>query len=439
MNTTHKSICAKPAGEQREPAGSKRGRSNHAGSLRSPAGLLALFLVPTLALAGDWPQFLGPTRDGVSTETGLRWTWDDQGPPLLWAKPVGAGYSGPVSAGERLILFHRVGNQEIVECLNAANGQEQWRFSYRTEFEDDFRKGDGPRATPTITGQRVITYGADGWLHCLHLETGQKVWGRNVLRDCKAPPNFFGVGSSPVVDGKLVLVNVGGPNAGIIAFDLASGREVWKATSDGASYASPVVATVGGQRRAVFFTRAGVVLLRPEDGSVLFRQRWRARIDASVNAATPLVIDDLAFFSASYETGALLLRLHKDGADEVWSNDEAMSNHYNTCVYYQGNLYGFDGRQEKGPRFRCVELKTGKIHWTQERFGCGAMVLAGGHLVVLTESGQLLSVEATPTAYREKARARVLAQPPCRAQIALAQGRLYGRDQKKLACWDLRK
>lgn len=404
------------------------------------AGLTTLvyLLFPHLAWAGDWPQFLGPTRDGLSTETGLRLAWDDKGPPLVWDKAVGSGYSGPVITGERLILFHRLEDQEIVECLHAANGQKQWQFSYATAFEDDFRKGNGPRATPAIAGQRVITFGADGWLHCLKLDSGQKVWGRNLLRDYQVAANFFGVGSSPVVEGQLVLVNVGGPKAGIVAFDLESGREVWKATGDGASYASPVVATVEGQRRALFFTRTGVVMLKPDDGTILYSQRWRARIDASVNAATPLVRGNLAFFSASYETGALLLRLHKDGAKEVWSNDQSMSNHYNTCIYYQGYLYGFDGRQEAGPRFRCVELKTGQVSWSQERFGCGAMVLVQGHLVVLTERGQLLSVEATPTAYREKARAQMLANPPCRAQIALAQGRLYARDQKKLVCWDLR-
>ena len=180
------------------------------------------------------------------------------------------------------------------------------------------------------------------------------------------------------------------------------------------------------------------MVLDPANGKVRFEKRWRARIDASVNAATPLVVGDLAFFSASYETGALLLKLRPDGADEIWSGDDIMSNHYNTCVHHDGYLYGFDGRQESGPRLRCVDFKTGKVQWTRERFGCGSMILVQGHILMLTEEGSLILAEASPQAYREKARSRVFEGVPCRAQIALAEGRLFARDRGKLTCWDLK-
>jgi outer membrane protein assembly factor BamB len=391
------------------------------------------------ACAEDWPQFLGPRRDGTSTETGLLQAWPKDGPPVLWQKEVGEGFSGPVVAGDRLILFHRVENNEVVECLDAATGKPRWKFAYPTAYEDALGKGDGPRSTPVIAGQRVYTLGAEGALHCLDLESGKKLWARSTVKEYQVPPSYFGVGTTPLVEGGLVLVNVGGRNAGIVAFGAQTGKEVWKATADGASYASPVAATIDGVRHAIFFTRQGVVLLDPSDGAVRYQKRWRSRSDASVNAATPLVVGDLVFFSASYQTGALLLRLSKKGVGEVWSNDESMSNHYNTCVHHQGYLYGCDGRQETGARLRCVELKTGKVMWTKERFGCASLLLADGNLIALTERGELVLIEATPKDYREKARASVLNRPPCRAEIALANGRLYARDGERLVCWNLRK
>ncbi len=391
------------------------------------------------ALADDWPQIFGPHRNGSSAEKGLVQSWPKNGPPLLWQRTVGEGYSGPVVAGERVILFHRVGDEELVECLRADTGKTLWKSAQATNYEDMLGKGNGPRATPVIAGKHVVTIGADGWLQCLDLETGKRDWGRSITQDYQVPQSFFGVGSSPLVEGKLILVNVGGRDAGVVAFDLETGKEAWKLGRDGASYASPVACTVDGARHAVFFTRDGVVIADPERGIERYRQRWRARYDASVNAATPLVIGDQVFVSASYETGALLLRLTKNGAEEIWKNNDLMSNHYNTCAHADGHLYGFDGRQEAGASFRCVNLKQQKICWNQPRFGCGSIILAEGHLIVLTERGELVLAQASPKTYREKARAQVFAGGPYRAEIALAHGRLYARDQEKLACWNLKK
>jgi outer membrane protein assembly factor BamB len=412
--------------------------SNRPGVWRGLGACLCGILAATAATAADWPQFLGPRRDGVSPETGLVQSWTAKGPPRVWDFDVGEGYSAPAVKGDRLILFHRIGDREVVECLDSDTGKPRWKFAYATQYEDDFGKGNGPRATPLIAGNRVYALGADGWLHCLELETGKKVWARSIAQDYKVPRNFFGIGSSPVMEGELLLANVGGKGAGIVAFAGDSGREVWKATSDGASYASPVIATIDGQRQAIFFTREGIVLLDPSNGSTRFRMRWRARSEASVNATSPVVVNDLVFFSASYETGGILIRVRKEGVATVWQNDEALSSHYCNSVHHKGYLYGFDGRQEVGAYLRCVELATGKVMWTRKRFGCGAMVLADGNLIVLTERGDLVLVEATPTGYLEKARAHVMGNLPCRAHLALANGRLYGRDGAKLVCWDLR-
>jgi outer membrane protein assembly factor BamB len=400
---------------------------------------MVLFLSTGIASAADWPQFLGLRRDSVSTETGLRQSWPAEGPPVLWQRQVGEGFSAPVVQGDRLILFHRVGAEEVVECLDAGTGKERWKFAYATQYVDDFGKGNGPRATPLIAGNRVFTLGADGWLHCLDLNTGQKIWARSLLRDYAVPRSYFGIGSSPVLEGDLLLVNVGAKGAGIVAFARDTGREVWKATSDGASYASPVVATMDGQRQAIFFTREGIVLLDPASGAMRFHMRWRARIDASVNAASPVVVNELAFFSASYETGAILLRVRKEGVETVWKDEEVLSSHYSNIVHHNGYLYGCDGRQEVGAHLRCVHLATGKVKWTRERFGCGTLLLAEGHLIVLTERGDLVLVDASPASYRELARAHVFDSLPCRAHLALANGRLYGRDGRKLVCWNLHK
>ncbi len=413
-----------------------------------PRTFLTLFFLAcaSSANADDWPQFLGPHRDGISGETGIQ-AWGAAGPKEVWSREVGPGYAGPVIAGERVVLFHRVGDQEVVECLQAETGKPLWKSGYPTAFEDDFGKGNGPRATPVIFRDKVVTYGADGWLHAWDFATGKKVWGRDIVSEYKVPRSFFGVGSSPVVIGdKLVspggqgrvLVNVGGKDAGIVAFALDTGKELWKATSDGASYSSPILTLMNGATHAVFFTREGVVIVDVLTGQVRFQMRWRARIDASVNAATPLVLGDQLFFSTSYDTGALLLKLTQDGAVKLWDTDELMTNHYNTCIHKDGYLYGFHGRQESGPSFRCVELKTQKVNWERPRFGCGSMILAGDKLILLTERGELLLIEATPQAYRELARAQVFSATPCRAQIALANGKLYARDQKKLSCFEMR-
>ncbi len=401
------------------------------------AALLTGFLVIPLA-AADWPQLLGPNRDGRSPETGLRDGWAASGPPVVWEKPAGAGFSGPVVAGERLVFVHRLENVEVVACLDAATGKEQWHFDYPTAYVDDFGFDEGPRSTPVIAGERVYTLGAEGRLHCLDLRTGAKAWSRALATDYGVRKSYFGVGTSPVVEGDLLLVNVGGPNAGIVGLDRETGKEIWRATNHDASYSSPVVATLGGRRTGVFFTREGIVLLEPKTGRVTYQKHWRARINASVNAATPLVAGDVVFVSASYGTGAIALRARPDGVDELWKSDDVLSAHYSTGVIDRGFVYGFDGRQEEGARLRCIELQTGKVRWTQEGFGCGSVILADGKLILLSEKGELVLAEANPDAYKEKARAAVLGNP-VRSPIALADGRLYARDGKKLVCWNLRR
>lgn len=400
---------------------------------------LVVIIVVGSIRADDWPQFLGLRRDGVSSESGLLQSWTKDGPPRLWKRDIGAGYAGPVVQGDRLILFHRVGNEEKIDCLDPATGKNRWSFAYPCDYEDALGKGNGPRGTPTIAGGRVVCYGADGMLSCIDLTSGGKRWQRNLSADYKVPKSYFGVGTSPLVVDDRVLINVGGKDSGIVAFALDDGIELWRATRDAASYSSPILATIEQTPRAVFFTREGIVVLDPKTGTVVFQKRWRARYDASVNAATPLLLNgNLAFFSTSYETGAILIRLKKDGADVVWTDEDAMSNHYSTCVVQDGMLYGCDGRQESGARLRCIDPKGPKVMWTKERFGCATMVQVEKHLILLTEQGDLVLAEANPREYKERSRAKVLEETPVRAQPALANGILYARDSGNLVALDLR-
>ncbi|MCY3758476.1 MAG: PQQ-binding-like beta-propeller repeat protein, partial [Acidobacteria bacterium] len=248
---------------------------------------------------------------------------------------------------------------------------------------------------------------------------------------------FFGAACSPLVEDGRLFLNVGGRDqAGLVAFDARTGRVLWTATDDEASYSSPAMATLGGRRQVLFLTRTGLVSADPESGEVLFRFRWRARSRASVNAATPLSAGASIFLSSSYRTGAVQLRVKGTELETVWTSDESLSNHYSTSVIRGDHLFGFHGRQEYGQSLRCVALKTGRVLWSRDGVGAGTLSLAGDRLVVLKENGELLLVAASPQAFRLIAKARILA-PTVRAYPALADGRLFARNQKELVAVDL--
>lgn len=400
--------------------------------------LLAL-LVFLGVCAADWPQLMGPGRDGQTKETDLIDSWPAKGPPVVWQRDVGEGYASPAIAGGQLILFHRVADDDVVECLEAASGKEQWKFRYPTRYDDAYGKGNGPRSTPVIAGGKVFTLGAGGQLHCLDFATGKKLWSRMLHEDYRVKPSFFGVGTTPIVEGKLLLINVGGEGAGLVALGVETGKEKWKATEHDASYSSPIAAKADGVRQAFFFTREGLAAVDPETGKVRSSKRWRSRINASVNAAMPVLLgEDHLFLSSSYGTGAVVLKVKKDGVKEVWKNDSSLSCHFSTPVVVGEQLYGFEGRQEEGASLRCIDWKTGKVRWTEPGYGCGSLIAAGKKLFVLSESGDLVLLAANPDKHVEKARANVLGSP-CRAHLALADGLLYGRDGRKLVCWKVKK
>jgi outer membrane protein assembly factor BamB len=399
--------------------------------------LAVMLLLPSTNLGQDWPQFLGPTRNGVYPGGDLAASWPASGPVILWKKAVGQGFSTTVVAEGRLILFHRLGSKEIVECLEAKSGRPLWRFDYLTSYRDDFGFDEGPRATPAISHSRVYTFGAEGVLHCLDLATGNKLWRADTHQQFGVRKGFFGAACSPLVEGQAVFLNIGGAQAGLVALDRETGKVLWTATDDEASYSSPVAATIKGLRHLIAFTRSGLVDVDPGTGKVRFELPWRARMQASVNAATPLVIGDLVFISASYQTGAALLQIEGGTVKKLWTSDDVLSNHYATSVVRDGYLYGYHGRQEEGPSLRCVELQSAKVAWNVKQFRAGTVTLAGSQLVLLKEDGELLLAPASPKEFRPMSRAKLL-PATVRAYPAIADGLLYARNEDTLICIDLR-
>ena len=425
----------------------------------------------------DWPQFLGPHRDGTSDETGLIDRWPTNGVPVVWEKTIGTGYSAPSVLGDRLVLHHRVGGEEIVECFDAGTGKPLWRYGYPSQFIDPYGYNNGPRCTPLLTAERCYTFGAEGKLVCLALQTGKLIWQRDTAKDWEVPAAFFGVGSSPILEGDLLLVMVGGqPNAGMVAFDAKTGTTVWESVGQKnwqdqpmlgwpgdrtvvwkkwdkqASYATPVAGTVNGQRQIFCLMRQGLVSLNPTNGAVHFSRWFRAQVEESVNAANPVLVDDLVFISAAYyKAGSALLKVRPDnrGYDEQWRST-VLEIHWTTPIHHAGYLYAFSGRNEPDARFRCVELRTGKLMWDRDEswaphsmkqppvYGRGSAILADGKLVVLGEGGLLGLFKVDPKRPEELSRWQVpQLHYPCWAAPVLSRKRLYLRSEDRLICLTL--
>ena len=459
-------------------------------------GVIRFLLLVVLAAfsaflhAADWPEFMGPNRDQVSAETGLAATLPAGGPPLLWEKAVGKGYSAPSVRGGTLVVHHRLAREEIVEACEAATGQTYWKYAYPSDYRDPFGYNNGPRCTPLLTAERCYTYGAEGVLLCLDLLTGKKVWQRNTATDFDVPEAFFGVGSSPILEDGLLIVQIGAqPNSGVVAFDAATGKTVWEAVGEKswngvpmtgwpgsrivawnrndprfekqASYCTPVAATIHGQRHILVCTRQGLVSLDPKTGAVNFAFWFRARQDATVTAMTPVVQDDLILLSnCYYKTGSVCLRVKKGGksVEEVWRGLQ-LEIHWTRPVLLDGFLYAFTGRNEPDARFRCVEMATGEVKWDREEgwpngghaklgpddkapdvFGRGAAILADGKLIVLGEAGLLGLFKPNPEKIEELARWQVRKLSyPCWAAPVLSEKRLFLRDEDHLVCYDLTK
>lgn len=395
---------------------------------------LLLVLCAVISLpAADWPQFLGPQRNSsAGDEAAIVGTSE---PERIWERKLGSGHAGPVVAGERVIVCHRQGDDIVTECLNAADGKQLWKQSYPTAYIDSFGFDNGPRAVPCIADGKVITHGPEGIVQALDLATGKPSWSIDTAEELGSPQGFFGRACSPLVTEGKVLLNVGGKGgAGIIALDLQSGKIVWKATDHEAGYSSPILVPQDPGVSA-FFTRSGVVLLQNNDGKVLADERFRADIDASVNAAAPVACGEgKLLFSAAYDVGAGLWQWDKDkhALTPLWKRADVLDCHYTTPVYHAGHVFGLHGRQESGMHLRCVAVADGKTTWeAPDRIQGGTLLCVGDKILMHTESGELWIFKAGATKLDLLSRSQIT-RAGHRSHAAFANGLLFARDAEKM-------
>lgn len=382
-------------------------------------------------VGGDWPQWRGANRDGISKETGLLKQWPAEGPALVWkATGAGAGYSSLAIASGRIFTMGVRGGREYVIAFDVATGKEVWATANGGVFSND--KGDGPRGTPTVDGDRLYALGGNGDLSCLETKSGRVVWTMNILQKFGGSNPRWGISESPLVIGEKVLVNPGGPHASVIALNKKDGSLIWKSQSDPAGYSSAMPVQIGGTTQVVFFTEQRALGVDLNDGRFLWSYP-RAANDVA-NVATPVVRGNRVFISSDYGTGAGLVEIKADGtAEEIYFTKE-MRNHHSSSILIGDYLYGFSSGILTAMRF-----DTGAVAWRDRSVGKGSLVFADGHLYAFSENGVVGLLEANPTAYVEKGRFRIQqGSLPTWTHPVIAGGRLYLRDQNTIYAFDVK-
>jgi outer membrane protein assembly factor BamB len=451
----------------------------------APLWYLALALVCGSIRAEDWPRFLGPRADGTSSETNLIDSFPEGGPKIVWEAVIGTGYSAPsvrtMPNGERLLVLHHrytSKREEIIEGFDANTGKRLWKHVYPSDFVDPYGYNNGPRCTPLLTDKHCYTFGAEGKLTCLELATQKVVWQRDAGKDWEIPQAFFGVGSTPILEGDNLIVMVGGQtNSGVVALDPLTGKTkwesvgarnwtgvpmtgwrgersvVWNPYEKQASYATPVAATVNGARQIFCLMRQGLVSLNPTNGAVNFSFWFRSEANDSVNASCPIVVGNKVLISgAYYKVGSVLLEIAPDNKSvkEAWRG-LGLEMHFSTPSLVDGYLYAFSGRDEPDALFRCVEYKTGKVMWERNErgpkhapewktFGRASTILADGKLYALGEWGLLGIFKPNPAECQELGRWQIPGlRYPCWGAPVLSEKKLYLRSEDRLLCIDLAK
>ena len=405
-----------------------------------PSALAALTLLAWCAAeaaaqgAAEWPQWRGPNRDGISKETGLLKQWPASGPPLVWkASGAGQGYSSFAASKGRLYTMGLRGEREFVVALDFKSGKEVWATPHGTAYRNG--RGDGPRGTPTVEGNRVYALGGNGDLSAFDAAGGKVVWTMNVLQKFGGRNTNWGISESPLVVGEKLLVNAGGPGASIVALNKKDGALIWKSQSDPAGYSSGIPVTIGGKTQVVFFTSTRGLGLDLETGALLWDYPKAA--NGTANVATPIARGNRVFITSDYGNGGGLVEIKADGkgvtASEVYFTRE-MRNHHSSSVLVGEHLYGFSGGILTAMRF-----DTGEVAWKDRSVGKGSLVYADGLIYLLSEDGVVGLAEATPEGYRERGRFRIPQDSlPTWAHPIVAGGHLFLRDQDTIYAYDLR-
>jgi len=393
----------------------------------------------TRAAVADWPQWRGPARDGVAMGATLPKAWPKELKPV-WRVEVGEGHSSPVIVGERVVLMARQGEEEVTLCLEVRSGRQVWRDAYRAPYKlraDARSHGKGPKATVTVSDAKVYAFGITGILNCLELQTGKVVWRKDFSGEYKKTYPLYGTANSPLIEGDLCILGVGGHNDGaVVAFNKDTGAVVWRVRGEGPSYSSPVAADIAGRRQVIALTQTRLVGLVPKTGEVLWEVPFKTAYDMS--AVTPVVHKDMVVYGG-YQKPTVAVRVRKEGGgvvtEEVWSAKELRMN-MNSPVAGDGHLYGLS--QTRGGHLVCVNLDDGKTVWKSPgRLGKYlSMILVDDRILALDTRGNLRVVAASPPGYKELTRLRV-SESPTWAHLGLSGSRLYVKDKTHLACFDL--
>ena len=386
--------------------------------------------------AGEWPQWRGPERSGISKETGLAKSWPASGPPLVWtATGLGSGY-GSVAIKDGHIFVQSMRNRtSMVHKLTLADGKYVWSKTIGTATSND--RGPGPRSTPTIDGDRLYVLTETGDLACLKMADATVVWQRNILRDFSGRNIQWLLSESPLVDGDFVVVTPGGRNAGMVKLDKMTGKTVWAATelSDEAGYSSVVMADIQGVKAYTTITGSAAVGVRASDGKVLWR--YEAPANDTANITTPLVSANQVFYTSAYGTGGGLLNLRANNGgvsiNEVYFTRE-MQNHHGGVVLVDGVLYGFNNAI-----LAALDFASGRPLWRDRSVGKGALTYADGRLYILSEGHVMGLADVSRQGYKETGRFQIPDQGlPSWAHPVVAGGRLYIRSQNMLWAYDIR-
>ncbi|HVC93364.1 MAG TPA: PQQ-binding-like beta-propeller repeat protein [Pirellulales bacterium] len=397
---------------------------------------------PAAADDGDWPQFLGPSRNGISPATGLNVDWETRPPKTLWKVPLGKGFSSLAVVGGEVFTMANRGARDVVCCYRADSGREKWSVDASPRYLDTQGQGPGPRATPTFDDGLLYCLLPAGDLLCLAADDGGEVWKINVFAATGAENHegglYWGLSGSPLVEGDLVIVQPGGDNSNsVAAFDKRTGKLIWSAGDDLPGYGAPIAVSVAGRRQVICLTGTGALAVDPFRGDVLWRFPWSNSFHC--NCATPIWTDKGLFVSSAYGTGSALVeiveRKGEPAARHRWKGKQ-FQNQFTTSVVVDGYLYGCHG-DIAACALRCVDLANGKQRWTEREPAKCQLLAAQGHLICLSEDGTLRLIEATPKKYLMKGESPALLAPRCWTPPALAGKRLYVRDEQDLLCLDL--